>query len=110
MAEDDETPQPQQWTIEHVEAPQFRTIFASGAVFSGPIDPGKHWVLTFYSDGARIRHEVLVGTPEEGFRPGSPPIIEADRVRRDEVSIVMTESQLTGLVSAITRQFGEVKK
>jgi hypothetical protein len=91
-------------TIEHVETPQFRTVYAAGAVFTGPIDPLRHWILTFYSEGATVISETLVSSEVPPlYRPTDPPMIETHRVRRDEVSITMSECQLRALVEAVAR-------
>lgn len=95
---------PETFTIEHLEAPHFRTIYAAGAVFSGPIDPPRHWILTFYSEGAMIVSETLIKSGFAGaYKLADPPQIETHRVRRDEVCITMSESQLRALVEALAR-------
>jgi hypothetical protein len=103
-SEDTMTDGPETFTIEHLEAPQFRTIYAAGAVFSGPIDPPKHWILTFYSEGAMIVSETLIKSKFPGaYELADPPQIETHRVRRDEVCITISEFQLRALIEAIAK-------
>lgn len=95
---------PKTFTIEHIETPHFRTLYAAGAVFSGPIDPARNWILTFYSEGATVVSETLISTDTpRAYKVADPPKIESHRVRRDEVCITMSECQLRALVEAIAR-------
>lgn len=93
---------PETFTIDHVESAQFRTVYAAGAVFSGPIDTAKNWVLTFYNEGARIVSESLVRAEAPGaYKLADPPRIETHLIRRDEVAIIISEGQLAALVNAL---------
>lgn len=98
-------PQEDSWQMEHVEVPQFRTIFAGGAVFTGPIDSSNNWLLTFYNDGAVITSETLERVPgTAGYTNTTPPTIRSKRIRRDEVCIVMSQVQLASLVHVIKQR------
>jgi hypothetical protein len=93
---------PPELPMPHVETSQFRTIFANGAVFTGPVDAAKNWMLTFYTEGIRIASETLVSTDVSGrYTHASPPKIETHRVRRDEVCVIIPERQLESLLSAV---------
>jgi hypothetical protein len=95
---------PETFKIEHVESAHFRNIYAAGAVFSGPIDQPKNYILTFYSEGARIISETLVPAEVPGtYKLGDPPVIDTQRLRRDEVSITISAFQLRGIVDALSK-------
>lgn len=98
-------------TISHVEAAHFRTVFANGAVFTGPADSSKTWLLTFYSEGVRIESESLVPAPdiEGAYRPASPPKIDVERIRRDEVCVIIPEHQLKAMLAAIASSMKDDK-
>lgn len=93
---------PTELTLTHVEAPGFRTVFANGAIFTGPSDGSKNWIMTFYSEGARILSETLVAADVPGaFKLADPPRIETQRLRRDEVCVIIPEGQLKALIAAV---------
>lgn len=95
---------PQILEIDHIESPQFRNVYAAGAIFSGPVDPPRNWILTFYSEGAMIISETLVRSESAGpYERADPPQIETHRVRRDEVCITLPETQLRALIGTISK-------
>jgi hypothetical protein len=101
MADENEG-NPKELPLPHVEASGFRTVFANGALFSSPPDSSKSWMLTFYSEGVRIVSETLEAADTEGtWRHFSPPRIETQRIRRDEVCVIIPENQLEGLFNAL---------
>ena len=93
---------PKEFVLPHMEAPQFRTVFANGAIFTGPSDSSKNWQLTFYTEAAQIVRETLVATEIEGqFRHADPPKIVTQRIRRDEVCVIIPEGQLASLLEKV---------
>lgn len=89
-------------TLPHVESQGFRTVFANGAVFTGPADASKTWTLTFYSEGVSIVSETLESAGTEGaWRHSNPPRIETQRIRRDEVCVIIHEGQLKALMAGL---------
>lgn len=102
---------PKELPIPHVEVPGFRTIFANGALFSSPADPARAWQLTFYSEGTKIVSETLgPGEAEGTWRHYDPPKIETQRIRRDEVCIIISENQLRGLFKSLAIAMKETEE
>jgi hypothetical protein len=105
MAEDGT---PKELTLPHLEVPHFRTVFASGAIFTGPTDSSKNWQLTFYTEGAQVVSETLIAMETEGkFRHADPPKIVTQRIRRDEVCVIIPEAQLTSLLEKVAAAMKE---